>query len=478
MRVIRVHPARFLSRLLVGVAVSVTLLASGNPVRARTADGFTYTVSAGSATVTGCDGACPATLVIPAALGGYVVTVIASNAFERYSLTNVTIPDSVTDIGEYAFQYNILRSVTIPNSVTSIGRSAFQGNALSSVTIPNSVRSIGHGAFSTNQLTSVNIPDSVTSIGGFAFRYNILRSVTISSSVTSISWLAFADNRLTSVTIPNSVTSIGSNAFAYNLITSVTIPSSVTSIGDLAFFDNALTSVFFDGNAPAAGGDVFRLNRNLEAVLRYDGTTGWGATWGGMPVELRFTARANGSATGATVTYTAAGTTVALDSTGQPGGGAITYSESDADCSISGSTLTILQVGDGRCVVTATIAASGNYLEATDTVTITIVARATATVKPTISGIATVSKVLTAAKGTWTGSPVPTFTYQWYACTTAVTAVRATVPSTCKKITGATRSTFKLTSAQRGKYVTVLVTGTSTGTTPTTWLAKTTTKIK
>jgi hypothetical protein len=52
------------------------------------------------------------------------------------------------------------------------------------------------------------------------------------------------------------------------------------------------------------------------------------------------------------------------------------------------------------------------------------------------------------------------------------------VPSTCKKITGATRSTLKLTSAQRGKYVTVLVTGTSAGTTRTTWLSKTTTKIK
>jgi hypothetical protein len=74
--------------------------------------------------------------------------------------------------------------------------------------------------------------------------------------------------------------------------------------------------------------------------------------------------------------------------------------------------------------------------------------------------------------------PTPTFTYQWYACTTAVSAARTTVPSTCKKITGATRSTFKLTSAQRGKYVAVFVKGTSLRTTATTWLSKSTAKVK
>jgi hypothetical protein len=105
-------------------------------------------------------------------------------------------------------------------------------------------------------------------------------------------------------------------------------------------------------------------------------------------------------------------------------------------------------------------------------------ARATATVKPTVTGTSTVGKTLTAAKGTWTGYPTPTFTYQWYACSTAVSAARTTVPSTCKKITGATKSTFKLTSAQRGKYVAVFVKGTSLRTTATTWLSKTTAKVR
>jgi hypothetical protein len=104
-------------------------------------------------------------------------------------------------------------------------------------------------------------------------------------------------------------------------------------------------------------------------------------------------------------------------------------------------------------------------------------ARAAATVKPTVSGTAKVSKTLTAS-GTWTGYPAPTLTYQWYACTKGVAAARTNVPSTCKKIAGATRRTFKLKAAQRGKYVTVLVRGTSLRTTATTWLAKTTAKVR
>jgi hypothetical protein len=100
-------------------------------------------------------------------------------------------------------------------------------------------------------------------------------------------------------------------------------------------------------------------------------------------------------------------------------------------------------------------------------------------VKPAVVGSSAVGKTLTAAKGTWTGYPTPTFTYQWYACTKAVSAARETVPpKKCKKITGATGSTFKLKSKQRGKYVAVLVTGTSLGTAATAWLSKTTTKVR
>ena len=103
--------------------------------------------------------------------------------------------------------------------------------------------------------------------------------------------------------------------------------------------------------------------------------------------------------------------------------------------------------------------------------------RATATVKPTVSGTAKVGKTLTANKGTWTGAPTPKYSYQWYSCSTEMKSAASTISTKCKLISGATKSTFKLASAQKDKWVTVLVTGTSTGTPKTSWLAKSTGKV-
>lgn len=66
---------------------------------------------------------------------------------------------------------------------------------------------------------------------------------------------------------------------------------------------------------------------------------------------------------------------------------------------------------------------------------------------PTISGTARAGYTLTAKAGTW--SPSATLTYQWYRGST--------------KITGATKSTYKLSSLDKGKQITVKVTGKKTG---------------
>ena len=423
------------------LAVALTLLiaasfAAPSGARALTEHGFTYTQAGGEATITGCEATCPTTLNIPAVLGGYFVTTIGSTAFEGASLVALTIPSTVASIGFGAFANNLLTTVTIPNSVTSIGDAALQNNLLTTVTIPNSVTSIGNAAFFNNDLISVTMSNSVTNIGDGAFSDNKLITVTIPNSLTSIGGGAFANNDLSTVTIPNSVTSIGNYAFMGNALTSVTIGNSVTSIGNYAFHDNDLTSVTIGSSVTSIGADAFSAN-DLTTVTIPNSVTSIDSSAFEANLLTSVTFLGNAPLDGTDVF----GLNSGLASITRP------YTATGWGSTWSGKTVVI---GD---------------------------ARATATVKPTASGTARVGRTLTAG-GTWTGYPTPTLRYQWYVCTKAVTVARTTVPSTCKRITGATRSTYKLTSAQRGKYVAVLVTGTSLRTTATTWLSKTTSKVR
>jgi hypothetical protein len=74
------------------------------------------------------------------------------------------------------------------------------------------------------------------------------------------------------------------------------------------------------------------------------------------------------------------------------------------------------------------------------------------TSKPVISGATNAGQTLTAAPGTWTGFPSPTYGYQWQRCSD---------PATCGDITGATGSSYTLSSPDVGTTIQVVVTATN-----------------
>ncbi len=132
---------------------------------------------------------------------------ILHNAFASCSLlTNITIPDTATQIGSEAFEYcSALQILVLGNNsqLESIGSCAFKG---------------------CNSLTSINIPDNVINIDYGAF-YECLELRTVcfgnNSKLEEIGSNAFKGcNSLTSLTLPNNVTNIGSDAFqnCYNLV--------------------------------------------------------------------------------------------------------------------------------------------------------------------------------------------------------------------------------------------------------------------
>jgi hypothetical protein len=323
------------SNLIQTSLLGAVLLALPAAVNAQ----FTFTTNNNAITITGYTGG--GTAVIPSTTNGYPVTSIGANAFYNSSVISVTIPASVTSIVGPVFYFcstvtainvnsnnpdyssiagvlfnksqttlieypgGLAGSYTIPNSVTSVGDEAFAFcYHLTGIAIPNSVNSFGIGTFEYCPLTSVTIPSSVTSIGSGPFAgCTRLAAITVDTSnpaYSSITGVLFNKNQTTLIqypgggaviyTITNSVTSVKDNSFnGCSELNSITMPNSVTSIGTAAFFNcTSLTSVYFQGNAPTPTNDssVFSDDNNVT-VYYYAGTTGWGATFDGVPtIEL------------------------------------------------------------------------------------------------------------------------------------------------------------------------------------------------
>ncbi|MGN0689362.1 MAG: leucine-rich repeat domain-containing protein [Oscillospiraceae bacterium] len=160
---------------------------------------------------------------IPSQIGGKPVKCIGDYSFSNcQSITEVTIPDSVTVIGENAFFgcYN-LKSLIFPDSVQSIGKNAFdECSGLSAISLPDKITSIEDFQFrGCTSLTEIVIPESVTYIGNGAFDSCI---------------------NLSHISLPDSITAIGENAFDGCRALKVTYKEKEYSYSDLSELYDAM----------------------------------------------------------------------------------------------------------------------------------------------------------------------------------------------------------------------------------------------
>lgn len=92
-------------------------------------------------------------------------------AFESTNLESVQLNDGLEIIGRSAFNNcTVLRDVTLPKTLLHISSYAFYScPQLKQITIPNSVTNIGDCAFSGTGLKTIAVPDSVTGLGASVF---------------------------------------------------------------------------------------------------------------------------------------------------------------------------------------------------------------------------------------------------------------------------------------------------------------------
>ena len=84
-------------------------------------------------------------------------------------VTDVVIPNDITEIRPSAFHGSTIISVKLHNNITSIGQKAFHSSSLQNIVIPESVKIIDDYAFRLTSLKSIHFPKNVEFIGYAAF---------------------------------------------------------------------------------------------------------------------------------------------------------------------------------------------------------------------------------------------------------------------------------------------------------------------
>ncbi len=181
------------------------------------------------------------------------------------------IPDGITTIGKCAFGFSAIRTVDL-TGVTAIGYSAFSCSTLEQISIPDSVTELGSSAFEyCYNLGTVSIGDNVQSIPDSCFRFDLsLSAITIPDGVTAISSNAFANTGLGAIEfgVGSALGSIGDYAFMLAPLDSIAVPDSVTEIGNGAFSYTELSSITFGqySGLEIIGDECFRKTRELTSI--------------------------------------------------------------------------------------------------------------------------------------------------------------------------------------------------------------------
>ena len=146
------------------------------------------------------------------------VTSICGNKIDVVSIPKETYNKSATKISVGAFfDDHSLTELVIPDTITEIQAFAFKGcKNLKEITIPHTVKDIDVGTFSEcKSLQTVNLSKGIEALFNAAFQQcGSLREIEIPAGTSSIGYAVFNDcENLEKITLPDTIRHIGESAF-------------------------------------------------------------------------------------------------------------------------------------------------------------------------------------------------------------------------------------------------------------------------
>lgn len=203
----------------------------------------------------------------------YQVNAMENGVFADSDATKVRLSSNLTVIPESLFQGSeALTEIVIPEKVTEIGNNAFTlCSALSKITLPANLKKIGSEAFfGCSALAELTIPEGVTEIGESAFyECSLLREIVFPASLKKVPDEALNNCVcLETVVIPQGVSQIGLEVFwGCTALKKVELPDSVVLMGTRAFYDCAsLEEVILPANLLEVDAEMFAFCESLTTV--------------------------------------------------------------------------------------------------------------------------------------------------------------------------------------------------------------------
>lgn len=220
-------------------------------------------------------------LILPSKVTGtdgnsYSVTSIGLRAFHNcWSLTSVSLPNSLINIGEFAFEgCSMLEGLELPGSLKSISNGAFRNcNRIKKITIPSNVNSIGTGAFQFSGIKEITVEnENPIEVSDEVFRFYT------DKEVANGKWPAFIYQK-SILRVPKGKVNIYNEAEGWkNFIAIIEVDKAILSYGEQFTVDN-FTYEVQDKNIPLqvsiARSDSYKsLTGPLELPSTVKGTDG------------------------------------------------------------------------------------------------------------------------------------------------------------------------------------------------------------